>query len=344
MPRFARLSGLMPHAPARLRDRVFILPLVVIAVFVAVITYGALRLPGGYDGTNGPNTFFALIAVVWTLAIVTRRVQPDSRLAGAVEVLALFFALSILAAFSSASLAIGSGPYIDASLAAMDRALVPFLDWQALVRWLPENPRAYYGLSLIYDTLNWQPFVLIVATAIFGQAGDQERFISAWAVGLALCILPFHWFPALSPYNYYAIPPEDMAGVSVAMPWHFLPIMEGLRDGTIQQLSIDTVSGMVTIPSFHAAAATILGASFWRLRLLRWPMLVLNVGMAVAAIPIGSHYVVDIIAGVACGALAVALSAAWTANRSGENATRRPVPHGYASDGPGLTRWAPLPR
>lgn len=295
----------------RLRDRAFAVPLAVIAIFVAVVTYGASQLEGGYNGSGGPNSFFALIAVVWTLAVATRRFQPGSPLAAAVETLALFFALSILAAFSSASLAIGSGPFVDASLVAIDRAMFPFFDWVALVSWLPDHPDAYYALSLVYDTLNWQPFAFILVAAVFGTAEDQERFVGAWAVGLALCILPFHWLPALSPYNYFAIAPEDMEGATVAMPWHFLPIMEGLRDGSIQQLSIDTVSGMVTIPSFHAAAATILAGSFWRFRLLRWPMLALNIGMALAAIPIGSHYVVDIIAGTACGAIALFVSSAW---------------------------------
>lgn len=307
---FGRLAGTLRN-PARLRDRVFVVPLAVIAIFIAVVAYGASRLEGGYDGAGGPNTFFVLIAVVWTLAVATRRLQPGSPLATAVETLTLFFALSILAAFSSASLAIGSGPFVDASLVAIDRALFPFLDWQALVLWLSGHPDAHFALSVVYDSMNWQPFAFILVAALFGKAEDQERFIGAWAIGLALCILPFHWFPALSPYNYFAITPEEMPGATVAMPWHFLPIMEGLRDGSIQRLSVDTVSGMVTIPSFHAAAATILAGSFWRFRLLRWPMLGLNIGMALAAVPIGSHYIVDILAGIACGVLALAISGSW---------------------------------
>ncbi len=292
-------------------ERVFTLPLVAISIFIAITAYGASQVERGYDGSGGPNAFFALVAIVWTMAVVTRKFEPSSRLAAAVETLALFFAMSVLAAFSSAALAIGGGDFIDVQLLAIDAAMVPLFDWQALVLWLPSHPRIYYALSLVYDSLNWQPFALILVAGVFGTVHDQGRFIGAWAVALALCILPFHWLPALSPYNYFAISPEDMAGVSVSMPWDFLPIMQGLRDGSIQELSIDTVSGMVTIPSFHAAASVVLAGSFWRFRLLRWPMLVLNGGMALAAIPIGSHYVVDILAGAACGALALAVSSAW---------------------------------
>jgi len=79
----------------------------------------------------------------------------------------------------------------------------------------------------------------------------------------------------------------------------------GLRSGAIDAISIDTVTGLVNMPSFHACAAAVLAWTFWSWRWLRWPMLALNAAMTFAAIPIGGHYFCDIIAGLGVAALAI---------------------------------------
>jgi membrane-associated phospholipid phosphatase len=44
---------------------------------------------------------------------------------------------------------------------------------------------------------------------------------------------------------------------------------------------------------------------FWPSRLFRWPMLALNALMILAAIPVGGHYLVDILAGAATAVAAI---------------------------------------
>jgi membrane-associated phospholipid phosphatase len=67
----------------------------------------------------------------------------------------------------------------------------------------------------------------------------------------------------------------------------------------------DVLNGVVTFPSFHAAAAILLGWGFWALRWIRWPAVALNIAMFLAAVPIGGHYVADILAGAAAAVLAI---------------------------------------
>ena len=283
---------------------VFQVPLVVLAICAVLLCIGASRLPGGVDLSEGPGAFLFLVGVVGALAFVTRVAQPASRLAMGLESFALFFSVVLVATFASVSMAVGSGAFIDSTLIAIDHALFPFLDLKALILALPRYPMLYAVLEWVYNSMVWQPVAFLGVATLFGRARDLEFFLSAWSVGLLLCLLPFHWLPALSPYNYYGIDQTLMPGVSVNMPWQFVPVMTGLRDGSIHTLTIDHLTGMVTIPSFHACAATMLARSWWRFRITRWPMLVLNAGMAIAAIPIGSHYAIDIIAGVTVGLIA----------------------------------------
>ncbi|MGN6500207.1 MAG: phosphatase PAP2 family protein [Tsuneonella sp.] len=288
----------------------FHVPLAGLLACSLLLAWFSAPLPGGVDLSGGPGAFLVLAAIVWALAFTARLAQPSSRLATGIESLALFLPVILVATFASVSMAVGSGPFVDKNLVAIDQALFPFVDVRAVILGLPHFPKTYAVLAWFYNSMIWQPFAFLAVATVFGNVRDNEYFLSAWSTGLLLCLLPFHWLPALSPYNYYGIQPAAVPGTSVAMPWQFLPIMTGLRDGSIGTLSIHQLAGMVTVPSFHACAATMLARSWWRYRLLRWPMLALNAGMALAAIPIGSHYVIDIAAGVAVG-LAASAFAAW---------------------------------
>jgi membrane-associated phospholipid phosphatase len=73
-------------------------------------------------------------------------------------------------------------------------------------------------------------------------------------------------------------------------------------------VELSALDGIVTFPSFHVAAAVLLAWAGANLPLLRYPMIVLNILMLLSAIPIGGHYLIDVIAGclVAVGSIIAA--------------------------------------
>ncbi|UVI38164.1 phosphatase PAP2 family protein [Qipengyuania spongiae] len=254
------------------------------------------------------NDLFALLLLIGALGYAALRAQPCSKLATGVIAVAAFFGITLLAALAAASLAIGGGEYIDPLLVQIDETFLPFFDWKATTLSLPNDPRLYALLTEIYASLNMQPAAFMLVVLLFGHRHDYHEFMGVWSMALALCILPFAWLPAQSPYIYYGVTEEEMVGAGVTLPWAFFPVLEGIREGHLQALSMNSLSGLVTIPSFHAAGGTVLIWLWWRFRILRWPMVGLNAMMIVAAVPIGSHYVVDIVAGVLVGLLAIVVT------------------------------------
>ncbi len=62
--------------------------------------------------------------------------------------------------------------------------------------------------------------------------------------------------------------------------------------------------GIITMPSVHAAVAILLIAGFWKTP-LALPITILNVLMIASTLPVGRHYVVDLLAGAAIAVVAI---------------------------------------
>lgn len=99
-----------------------------------------------------------------------------------------------------------------------------------------------------------------------------------------------------------------MHGLEVDLSWRFPVMLDAVRDGRFHTLGPEAMIGLVSIPSFHACAAALLGWAFWQMKMLRWPFAALNLAMLVSAVPVGGHYVSDVAAGVALAFVAIALS------------------------------------
>jgi membrane-associated phospholipid phosphatase len=109
------------------------------------------------------------------------------------------------------------------------------------------------------------------------------------------------------------------------------PVFLGLRDGTVHTVYGLNSEGIITFPSLHAALGVLFPAALWRVRKLRWIALTLN-GLLLLATPVyGSHYMVDVAAGILVAAacwFAVAPRFAVAATGARDHATmiHAPVP------------------
>jgi|GEM_PF-2764059 len=274
------------------------------ALFLSLIVILCWRGAISYDGTD-INTIIVLNGILMSFGIIVRIANRGSRIGDAVQAFGLFGIMAVLASLASAVLAKGHAPYVDGALDLIDRQMLLGHDWKSLMIELAEHPTVLTLLSYAYVSLNWQPLVLFAVYACWNTRINVQHFMAVWAMGLLGCCLFFHWLPAQGAYVYYGIPFEVMHGLRVHLPWDYPVSLAQWRDGSSHILSSRAMIGLITVPSFHACAAVMLAWAFRHIPVLRWPMGMLNAAMFVSAIPVGGHYVADVIVGGAVALLAI---------------------------------------
>lgn len=281
-------------AAARLRQDPLSLVLWSIIGTAAIALFGALCLTDfSISGFGWAALGFALPVGV---GLVFRRFGWV-RASILAESLAQFVLAGLLSGLLVLILASTNLPYRDAELAAIDRMLLP-IDWLTISTALTANKTAAFFLNLAYIFIPFLPLVLIFTLALAGQLQRLRVFVLAWAVCLVFVILIFPLVPAMGYYLHSGVPENEMAGVFVNIGWSHIKVLQPLRDGLVRDLQVASYSGIVTFPSFHASAAILMAWGFYGMPALRWSGLLWNGLMLVSAMPIGAHYLIDILVGV----------------------------------------------
>lgn len=234
------------------------------------------------------------------------RYRDSPRLSALLEMSALFYLAAAGTALSCAVTTSWALPYADARLAAVDRAFG--FDWPAMFRLFHASPTVAQLLARTYVMLNWAPQLLILLLVLFRPAVVSWRFLTAWLICLLLTAAVYPFFPAIGTFHHYEFGPEMMTGTTARISWDLPEVLGALRAGTVRSLGMDQLAGIVSMPSFHAAGAVILIYGYATLRWLRWPAALLGIIMFFSALPVGGHYLIDVIAGLVLAVLSIAMA------------------------------------
>jgi hypothetical protein len=250
-----------------------------------------------------------LIRVFWLLILIlaggmVARHYGLSRIGNALQAAALATIASALTGVAMVILTRFSGPFADEYLAGADRALG--LDWMAMFAVFQHSPAALEAGRFAYSSFYWQFILVCLVLFSTDRTAAGWRFLGAWVIALTLSALIYPFFTAEGPYQYFGIVPSDIPNLRRDAPWTTGPIIAAIRSGQRTDV-IGSMTGLIFFPSFHAAGAVLFGWHWWPFRLLRWPMLVLNALLVMAAPVFGLHYFIDLIGGVT-----VAFFAIWT--------------------------------
>lgn len=269
---------------------------------------------------------FGDIALIW-LGGAAAAIFGMTRLGHFARLAAVFILLLVSTAWASDVLVIAGFPLADATLAVADARLFGGFDWPAMVAVVRPHTNTLTLLSYAYASLDWQPILLLTVLCCIYEQQFAWRFLSAWAGSLGLCLLVLPFFPAVGGYVHFHIPYESMPGVEVLSAWKSPELLIKLHSGEVSTLNFDSLNGIITMPSFHAASAVLLAWGYGQIKWLRWPFLALNIVMLVSAVPIGGHYLVDIVAGVAVACLSIFLTTSLTRRHRATQAKARSIEH-----------------
>lgn len=248
---------------------------------------------------------FASLLVLLGCGLVARR-YGLLRIATALEMLALPSITGALVGTGAFMVTPFALPLADRWLGAADRALG--FDWLALFRFYQRHPeilpwarRAYFSMV---PQLSLVPLVLVAVRC------EQRAwtFLTAYAAAGVITVAVYVLAPAAGPFILYGITPSDLPNLRLDFAWSMGPSIEAIRSGTLLEITRSSGGGLVSMPSFHAASATLLAWAILPVRWVRVPLLLLNFAMLLATPIIGSHYFVDVLAGAVVAMFAIRLA------------------------------------
>lgn len=191
-------------------------------------------------------------------------------------------------------------PFADPLLHRADLSLS--FDWLALYEMYQKNRTVTFAMQRMYLAIADIPTFIMLGLALTGQEQKVRDFIRVFSIALAITVAIFFFFPAITPLFYLAgEAPSYIPVTGIA----FLSTINDLRSGIPFQIELHRLYGLITFPSFHAVSAIVFTWAAWSIRVYRWPIAFVNIGMFLATVVEGTHYLIDLIGGAVVASIAI---------------------------------------
>ena len=258
-----------------------------------------------------PASLMALLtacAALGATAVFYRRVRLRENFASICTGLMQVLLFSAIGSVLSYMLAREGGALWDHRLEIWDSAIG--FDWLAYVRLVDAHGWLVAPVRWAYASLVPQIVVLVLALGFSLQLAELRRLVFAAMLGGTITILLSALFPAVGYYVHHGLTTADFEHIR---PWAGLvhqADFTALRNGTLAGLRLTEMQGIVTFPSYHAGLATVTLWGFWvsRLSWLKWPGAAVALATILATPVDGGHYLIDVLAGIGVGLIAIAVS------------------------------------
>jgi membrane-associated phospholipid phosphatase len=186
-------------------------------------------------------------------------------------------------------------PRLDETLATADRALG--LNWLDMYRWVTRHPAIEASAYALYVSLGPEMLILFVALELLGHHNQAGAFLRWFIVATIAAVGIGAVMPAAGAFVYYHLPVASTTG--------YVSQWADLRNGTLRTINPFDNQGLVVFPSFHATLAVLCACAARPLRILKIPLLALNLLIILSSPFEGGHYFIDIIAGIILAALTI---------------------------------------
>ena len=229
-----------------------------------------------------------------------RAIRHEQRLGTILTATGQIISFAMVAAPLSYLAAATAFPLQDAMLDALDRRLG--IDFVSMISFISRYNALQYILLVAYGSFSVQTITTVLILGITGRLVRLNAFVHAFMAMTLIAILVSIPCPATGPWLFLDLHPATENGFlpTSATSW---PAFLGLRDGTLAAVQGLHSEGIITFPSLHAALGILFAVAVWPVKGLRWSVFGLNGLMLLATPAYGSHYVVDVIAGILLAAV-----------------------------------------
>ncbi|MDR9772137.1 phosphatase PAP2 family protein [Rhizobium hidalgonense] len=195
-------------------------------------------------------------------------------------------------------------PLQDQQLLQLDRFLG--IDWMSLIAFFDAHPLLAKSLMLAYQAFHYQLLFLPIVLSLCGHRSRAYQVVGTYGLICVIASIITIWYPALGTYTDFSLRPGDLKNINGILGVEYVPQILAVRDDPNFVLQLEHASGIISFPSVHAAVAVLCSWGAWAIRWIRFPMMLLNTLMLLAAITEGGHYVVDLVAGIGVAGFSIA--------------------------------------
>lgn len=278
----------------------------------ALATLGGAHLRGVSINYNGIEFILLIIGALLITSRIAHHKNRNPRLAATVALLSECLLTPIVT---------GPFAYIASCYSGSDQtALIAHFDHWLTFDWVAYNDslKAPYIVDIIflfaYGSFDIQYLALPVLLLVYGYAGQARLLLNCFICGIIIVICIAMIVPTVDPLLWYeAISIDEHGYTGLARIDHLLK----LRDGSMTEIIVKQLDGIICFPSFHAVAGCLFAAFAVALGSLRFVFLGLNALMLAVTPVLGGHYLVDVLAGIAIGVGLIAAAQAYTRRRPG---------------------------
>ncbi len=271
---------------------------IAILALIAIVDIGWVALTPLQMHPSTPS--FIAKVVTWAIAalVLARYFSGNLRLRILLHgITFLFAAWPVLRLFNHLTTTIPV-PLADEKLASWDQ-MIGF-NWLAYVGWVDQHPALLQTMSYTYTGLTAYTCLLYLLLALAGPEPQRRcsELIELFVATAIICMLIGIAFPALAPTAYYALPSGTFEHLNQNFGTGHVSYLIDLRNNPSHELNLAVLPGLVTFPSFHTAMGVIAIYCARGSPLIFPPILLINILMIGSTPVFGSHYGVDLIAGV----------------------------------------------
>jgi membrane-associated phospholipid phosphatase len=268
-----------------------------VAVSATLCAWLMTRLVGFDLDVNRTLLFCAglvvLLAGAHCFYTIVRPAPILASLTGAVALIA--WSLMMVGIISLASLGTHA-PLIDGTLVTLDASIG--VNVASIVTWLSHYPGIVTLLGFVYESSTAVLFLSIVALALANQGERLWIYCFSLTGAAVVCAMSSSLIPAVGAFTTFAIPADTLARLPHGAGVYFIDAFKAYRNGSVSTIDMaHMTAGVVNFPSFHTVMALAAIYAFRAIRFCAWPAYLWNGLVIVSTIPMGGHYVTDLIAG-----------------------------------------------